>query len=169
MLSSRNDYKETQKVLFHLYVYLIIHDLLSSAFKIRVLANLNGMSHSVSNDINRNQNSKFSQHSCTYIHHKNEIISKYDSPGYLDTISQNDIVQQQYLSLPYPAVSQGDILNEQMHYSSSKRNTPFDVFDAITLETINHFLYKGSSNFRYVECLNRYIMLIKRHNIVYYF
>ena len=144
-------------------MYLIIHDLLSFAFKIRVLAKLNCISHRVSNDINRNQNSKFSQHSCTYIHHKNEIISKYDSPGYLDIISQNDIVQQQYLSLPYPAVRQSDILNEQMHYSSSKRNTPFDIFDAITLENINHFLYRGSRNFRYAKCLNRQKVLIKRH------
>ena len=178
MLIFGNNYNNTQYGV-RLYLLFIIHDFLFLTCMMRVYANLNGMSHSISDRKNnfmpishleKNGNfmstikfaattkipkksngiSKINQNYCIDIYRQNNIINEYDSdsPGHFDTISQDDIVRNQYLSLPYPAVSQESLQSEQNHYHSDKWNTPFSYSAENTLESINHFLYKGGNDFR---------------------
>ena len=159
-------------------MFLIIYDFLFLTCILRVYANTHGMSHSALNRQNMfmptshlekhwnglsikflatskfpnesNGSLKINQYSCIDSYHQNDIINEYvsDSPGYLDTLSQDDIVRNQYLLLPYPAVTQHSLALEQNHYNSSKRNKPFNTYYSMALESINHFLYKGSNDFR---------------------
>ena len=72
-----------------------------------------------------------------------------DSSEYSDTLTQDDMVRNQYLSLPYPAVTKHNIHVEQQYYNNHyKRDTPFNIATAYTLERINHFLFQGRNNFR---------------------
>ena len=68
-----------------------------------------------------------------------------------DTLTQDDVVKQQYAMLPYPEVKTGEFENIRRHYKSVHQNIPMLIAPAITLENINHFLFKGYNNFR---CIN---------------
>ena len=65
-----------------------------------------------------------------------------------DITKQEDLVQKQYSSLPYPAVRKSDFLEEQSYYKNdSLSNIPYRIYPHIELEYINHFLYNGANNF----------------------
>ena len=72
----------------------------------------------------------------------------FELHGYGDTTTQNDIVRNQYFSLPYPAVSRQDLIAEKLHYTNKKSHIPFLATFAFALESLNHFLYKGLNRFR---------------------
>ena len=101
---------------------------------------------------NKKQTSNVNKCACISINIRNDIkhYAGLNSPAYLDSIIQDDIVQNQYSSLPYPAVSLNDIQIEQTYYYGNKQNTPWKIYYAFTLENINHFLYRGSNTFRWV-------------------
>ena len=67
-----------------------------------------------------------------------------------DTCTSNDIVVNQYESLPYPGFSAENISNEEDHYK--KYDTPSSIYPYHTLEKLNHFLHGGSESFRLVNC-----------------
>ena len=68
-----------------------------------------------------------------------------------DTITQNDIVRSQYELLPYPTVTKERIEALRKHYGDEdKRDNPFSRVPGSDLETINHYLFKGANDFRYV-------------------
>ena len=86
-----------------------------------------------------------------FIRGNNEDVEEYD------TFTQSDIVRNQYLLLPYPAVSLEDLAQEKAHYRNKvmsliaygeNRTTPYNINFGMTLEAINHFLFKGKYNFR---------------------
>ena len=59
----------------------------------------------------------------------------------------NDIVQRQYLMLPYPPFTKRDLKNEEKYYQSSKDVSPLLFSFLIQLEYINHYLFQGKNNF----------------------
>ena len=65
-----------------------------------------------------------------------------------DTLSQDDVVKQQYAMLPYPEVKPGEFENIRRHYNSENKNIPMLIAPAVTLENINHFLFRGRNDFR---------------------
>ena len=65
-----------------------------------------------------------------------------------DTLTQNDLVTQQYASLPYPPFGEENIKKEETHYETNSNAELKMGFRYITLENINHFLFSGSENFR---------------------
>ena len=59
----------------------------------------------------------------------------------------NDIVQRQYLMLPYPPFTKQDLENEENYYQSSE-DVPSLLFSfLIQLEYINHYLFQGKNDF----------------------
>ena len=68
-----------------------------------------------------------------------------------DTLTQDDIVRNQYSSLPYPAVSKRELAAELQYYKNTQNITPYNMIFAFTLESLNHYLYKGEKNFRWVS------------------
>ena len=71
-----------------------------------------------------------------------------EATTYSDTLSQTDAVTKQYLSLPYPSVSEEQLQEEQTHYTGPNRNIPHVTYTTLSLEYLNHFLYQGSNDFR---------------------
>ena len=67
---------------------------------------------------------------------------------YSDTLSQTDAVTRQYLSLPYPSVSEEQLQAEQNHYMGPDRNMPHVTYTTLSLEYLNHFLYQGRNDFK---------------------
>ena len=65
-----------------------------------------------------------------------------------DTLTQNDLVTQQYASLPYPPFGEKEMKKEEIHYQTNGKAELKMGFRYITLENINHFLFSGSENFR---------------------
>ena len=65
-----------------------------------------------------------------------------------DTLTQNDLVTQQYASLPYPPFGEEEIMKEEIHYETNSNADIKVGFTDITLENINHFLFSGSESFR---------------------
>ena len=87
-----------------------------------------------------------------FIRENNEDVEEYD------TFTQSDIVRNQYSLLPYPAVSLEDLALEKAHYHNNilplvaygeNRTTPYNIDFGMSLDAINHFLFKGKYNFRY--------------------
>ena len=83
----------------------------------------------------------------------------YNSENSIVHHEQKDIVLQQYLSLPYPAVSNEVLQRERKYYDKTvtRRNVkaygemrmkPFREFPGMTAESINHYLFQGRNNFR---------------------
>ena len=71
-----------------------------------------------------------------------------DSPGLTqDTLTQDDIVRSQYLTLPYPAVSYQELEEERQHYIGKKKDTPFKTHFTFSLDSLNHYLYNGENQF----------------------
>ena len=71
-----------------------------------------------------------------------------DPDTYSDTLSTFDAVTKQYLSLPYPSISEEQLQAEKNHYLGPNQNTPHTTYTSISLEYLNHFLYEGRNNFR---------------------
>ena len=71
-----------------------------------------------------------------------------ESTTYSDTLSQTDAVTKQYLSLPYPSVSEEQLQAEQNHYMGPNRNMPHVTYTTLSLEYLNHFLYQGRNDFK---------------------
>ena len=67
-----------------------------------------------------------------------------------DTLTQNDIVQTQYMRLPYPAVSHRKLEHEKKYYELGDQmpKIPYRITYGMTFEALNHFLYNGRNNFR---------------------
>ena len=73
-----------------------------------------------------------------------------NSPENYDTLTADDVVQQQYMTLPYPAVSREELENEK-HYYERKNNvqkTPHNFIESLSFEALNYFLYNGRNSFR---------------------
>ena len=71
-----------------------------------------------------------------------------DPDTYSDTLSTSDAVTRQYLSLPYPSVSEEQLQEEQNHYMGPDRNMPHVTYTTLSLEYLNHFLYQGTNDFK---------------------
>ena len=71
-----------------------------------------------------------------------------ETTAYSDTLSQTDAVTRQYLSLPYPSVSEEQLQAEQTHYMGPDRNMPHVTYTTLSLEYLNHFLYQGRNDFK---------------------
>ena len=71
-----------------------------------------------------------------------------DPDTYSDTLSTSDAVTRQYLSLPYPSVSEEQLQAEKNHYLGPNRNDPHTTYTSLSLEYLNHFLYEGKNDFR---------------------
>ena len=71
-----------------------------------------------------------------------------EATTYTDTLSQTDAVTKQYLSLPYPSVSEEQLQEEQTHYTGPNRNIPHVTYTTLSLEYLNHFLYQGRNDFK---------------------
>ena len=71
-----------------------------------------------------------------------------DPDTYSDTLSTSDAVTKQYLSLPYPSVSEEQLQAEQNHYMGPDRNMPHVTYTTLSLEYLNHFLYQGRNDFK---------------------
>ena len=84
--------------------------------------------------------------------HVQNVIEKFvaNTITYFDTLTKDDIVQQQYALLPYPAVKPGEFEKIRQHYNSDRKNIPMMIAPAVTLENINHFLFQGRQNFRWL-------------------
>ena len=106
-------------------------------------------SHAISNQNNTNVN----YNSCV-----DKTIYNSEYMGYYE---QKDIVLQQYLSLPYPAVPKELLEIERNYYHNTTHKTaktikaygemrikPFRGNPGMTAESINHYLYQGKNNFR---------------------
>ena len=97
-----------------------------------------------------NQNStKVKYNSCL-----NKTIYNSEYMGYYE---QKDIVLQQYLSLPYPAVPKEILEIEKNYYDKTPKTInaygemrikPFRGNPGMYAESINHYLYQGKNNFR---------------------
>ena len=64
-----------------------------------------------------------------------------------DTSTVNDVVINQYESLPYPAFSSLNMSNEELHYKMNA-DDPAIVYHQYTLEKNNHYLYQGAESFK---------------------
>ena len=79
-----------------------------------------------------------------------------------DTISNSDIVASQYKLLPYPLLTENQLLTEHNFYQNHADKGPIEVFPTGTLETINHHFFQGNQNFRYITYFyNCNVVLIK--------
>ena len=67
-----------------------------------------------------------------------------------DTLTQSDNVRKQYMTLPYPVVSDLTLETDKYYYDYvyKIRKTPYLISYGITFETLNHYLYKGRNTFR---------------------
>ena len=73
-----------------------------------------------------------------------------------DTTTPSDLVTKQYEALPYPEVKDIQILTEKNYYEKEHKK-PFMIIPTTQLEHMNHYLYEGNENFRYVSfaiCVN---------------
>ena len=139
-----------QNIVAAFYLNFARSKLLFIVFKISVYVDSSNLSLGGFNGTQRDHSSTFGQNCCFDTYYNKKITNKYDYPKYFDIITQGDIVQQQYLTLPYPPVQQNDILNEQMYYSGNKPTKPFDLSSyTFTLENVNHFLFRCCKEFRY--------------------
>ena len=156
--SSKYYHNMKQNIVAAFYWHFAINELLFIALEIRAFADSNNLSPRFFNGPQITHNLTFSQQCCFDTYHNDKTTNEYDSTKYLDIMSQDDVVQQQYLNLPYPPVRESDILNEQMYYSGSTPSKPLRLYYALSLENINHFLFRGSSDFRYdeIKCLIQY-------------
>ena len=65
-----------------------------------------------------------------------------------DTLLTNDVVVNHYESLPYPPFTRHDFNTEQKYYTRKTDQKPFHGVHTITLDNLNHFLFRGNQSFR---------------------
>lgn len=93
---------------------------------------------------------------CTKQYVRNKQTSEHDlnTPLQYDTLTQSDIVRNQYMTLPYPAVSEEKLKHEKIYYDTvyqtAMRKVPYTIHYGISFEALNHYLYKGRNTFRLV-------------------
>ena len=93
-----------------------------------------------------------SKYHCSELIRVNEDeLSRQEFQRNGDTITQDDVVREQYTSLPYPEISQDEIIQTYNHYNGEFKHIPYMRPVAENLESLNHFLYEGRNNFRYVK------------------
>ena len=66
---------------------------------------------------------------------------------YGDTITSNDLVTRHYENLPYPEVTEEELLREEIYYKHGPEE-PLVLFPSHLLEKRNQYLYQGNENFR---------------------
>ena len=64
-----------------------------------------------------------------------------------DVISDDDVVRNQYKSLPYPYVSEEELLREEAYYQR-KTSDPYVIMYSWNLENLNHYLFDGKNDFK---------------------
>ena len=112
----------------------------------------------------RKYKNDFKKHLCDCKDIENNINAQYKSSRIetFDTLTNNDVVRNQYSNLPYPAVTFEELNIEKSYYDNMQwpvkaygklRNKPFRVTPGITLEAINHYLFRGKNDFRYMTQL----------------
>ena len=69
-------------------------------------------------------------------------------PNINDVTNLSDSVNEQYMSLPYRPVSSQTLKDESAYYTLEKGNIPFQITPSLSLEALNHFLFKGRNKFR---------------------
>ena len=62
-----------------------------------------------------------------------------------DILSADDIVRDQYNAMPYPPVTDEELLRDQNHYA--EHESIFELSYSSALEALNHYLYQGNRNF----------------------
>ena len=91
---------------------------------------------------------------CTNMYVCNNDTTKhdFDTSLHYDTLIQSDIVRNQYMTLPYPAVSEEELMNEKVYYdkiyNTAIRKVPYTITYGTTFEALNHYLYRGRNTFR---------------------
>ena len=95
-----------------------------------------------------------------------KLVEKMNLFGASDTLTEDDIVRNQYLSFPYPAVSKQEIAKERQYYKNKQNATPYNTKFALMLESLNHYLYKGEESFRWVCGAVRRIAMPKSMTLI---
>ena len=134
----------------NLNVSFCIYYVLFVFFKIDASTNLVDSFAKNKSGVSRNVIPRIKTYICIDIQPQHHFHREYNmnSSGYFDTITHDDIVRKRYTLLPYPKVTKNEIQDMKLHYDGELRNIPFTAYPAITLENINHFLYRGSNHFR---------------------
>ena len=84
------------------------------------------------------------------------IVDEY-AHGYSDNdVSNDDLVKQQYIQLPYPTIRHDTIEMEYKYYLGQNSKYPVSSQYSMKLEYLNHYLYQGQNNFEYVLSLYQY-------------
>ena len=76
------------------------------------------------------------------------VNKQKENSALYDTIGYEDIVRMQYQMLPYPRVEPWQLYAEQNYYNQRKGTRPFTSYPFLSLESINHFLFRGANDFR---------------------
>jgi hypothetical protein len=84
---------------------------------------------------------------CHLLHQTSQKTKEEVSRNNEEHLERNDIVQKQYLMLPYPPFTQKDLSDELKYYQSLERSTPSLFAHLIQLEYINHYLFQGKQSF----------------------
>ena len=61
-------------------------------------------------------------------------------------VVKKDQVIEQYMALPYPHISERELIREREHYREGKHFRYYHPRQA--LEELNHYLYRGNQTFR---------------------
>ena len=108
-------------------LYKVSYCVLIAALRIKVSAAKNELHHGTN-------------HICNVEDHATKL-------NFVETISYDDRVQEQYAAYPYPPFNQDMIINEIHHYRTLKSQVPRMMPDGIQPEHINHFLFRGGETF----------------------
>ena len=76
------------------------------------------------------------------INNKEENIHEFEK---YDILSADDIVRDQYNAMPYPPVTEKELLQDKNHYAEN--DSIFELSYSSALEALNHYLYQGNTNF----------------------
>ena len=87
-----------------------------------------------------------------YIHVDRTYCQDLESSETYDTLKQSDNVRNQYMTLPYTAISDQELETDKYYYDNvyNIRKTPYRISYGITHEAITHFLYKSRNRFRWL-------------------
>ena len=64
-----------------------------------------------------------------------------------DVLSDDDVVRNQYKFLPYPSVSEKELLLEEAYYQWNM-SQPYVIHNSWNLESLNHYLFNGKNDFK---------------------
>ena len=64
-----------------------------------------------------------------------------------DVLSDDDVVRNQYKFLPYPSVSEKELLLEEAYYQWNM-SQPYVKYNSWNLESLNHYLFNGKNDFK---------------------